>query len=130
MSLVDNDNLPAPGTLAALIDLGARLRVFDYDGSLTTASKQVWDLIEPDIRTISDAYWQQWLRCFADDRLSAPHETEKMGDLGIVFLQSRFLDTYGRTWVDSVERSVAADDAAQVSPAGLLSRINASERAQ
>src|SRR3546814_7140494 len=56
MSLVDNDNLPAPGTLAAMIDLGARLRVFDYDGSLTTASKQVWDLIEPDIRTISDAY--------------------------------------------------------------------------
>src|SRR3546814_18845704 len=92
MSLVDNDNLPAPGTLAAMIDLGARLRVFDYDGSLTTASKQVWDLIEPDIRTISDAYWQQWLRCFADARLWAPHETEKMVDLGIVFLKSRFLD--------------------------------------
>src|SRR3546814_15037655 len=111
-----------------MIDLGARLRVFDYDGSLTTASKQVWDLIEPDIRTISDAYWQQWLRCFADDRLWAPHETEKMVDLGIVFLKSRFLDTYGRTWVESVERSVAAAYAAQVSPMAQIGRASCRER--
>nr|WP_286207733.1 methyl-accepting chemotaxis protein [Hephaestia sp. MAHUQ-44] len=105
------------------------MRVFDYDGSLAAAGKQVWALIEPDIRTISDAYWQQWLRCFADDRVWAPHETEKMVDLGVVFLKHRCLDTYGRAWIESVERSVAAAYGADVSPMALLSMINASDRA-
>ncbi len=126
---MDSSDLPAPGTLAATIDLGARLRVFDYDGSLVAASRDVWNLIEPDIRKVSEAYWQQWLRCFADERVWAPHETEKMIDLGIVFLKSRFLDTYGRAWIESVERSVAAAYAADVSPMALLSMINASDRA-
>src|SRR3546814_1295556 len=52
-----------------------------------------------------------------------------MVDLGIAFLKSRFFDTYGRTGVESVERSVAAAYAAQVSPMALLSMINASDRA-
>src|SRR3546814_5792502 len=52
-----------------------------------------------------------------------------MVDLGIAFLKSRFFDTYGRTGVESVERSVAAAYAAQVSPIALLSMINASDRA-
>ena len=59
--------LPIPGTIAAKVDIEARLRVFDFDGSLAAASRDVWDVIEPDITAISEAYWQQWLRCFADE---------------------------------------------------------------
>ncbi|VVT19334.1 Chemotaxis protein [Sphingomonas sp. EC-HK361] len=127
MSTQAND-LPAPGSIAAAVDLAARLRVFDFDGSLASASREVWDIIKPDIRSVSEAYWNQWLRCFADERIWAPHETAKMIDLGVTFLERRFLDTSGRAWVESVERSVAAAYVADVSPMALLSMINASDR--
>ncbi|WP_151956022.1 methyl-accepting chemotaxis protein [Sphingomonas sp. EC-HK361] len=120
--------MPAPGSIAAAVDLAARLRVFDFDGSLASASREVWDIIKPDIRSVSEAYWNQWLRCFADERIWAPHETAKMIDLGVTFLERRFLDTSGRAWVESVERSVAAAYVADVSPMALLSMINASDR--
>ena len=123
------NDLPVPGRIAAEVDLPARLRVFDFDGSLTTSSREVWETIEPEIREVSEAYWRQWLRCFADERIWAPHETEKMIELGVVFLRARFLETSGRSWIDSIERSVAAAYQAEVSPMALLSMINASDRA-
>jgi methyl-accepting chemotaxis protein len=121
-------DLPTPGTIAAKVDIAARLRVFDVDGSLAGASRDAWSVIEPEIRSISEGYWQQWLRCFADERVWAPHETEKMIDVGCVFLRNRFLDTTGRAWIESIERSVAAAYVGDVSPLALLSMINASDR--
>ncbi|HEU4959247.1 MAG TPA: chemotaxis protein, partial [Sphingomonas sp.] len=122
-------DLPAPGVLAAKVDLAARLRVFDHDGALAQTSREVWSIIEPDIHAISKAYWEQWLHCFADDRVWAPHETEKMIELGVTFLRKRFLETSGREWIESIERSVAAAYAGDISPMALLSMINASDRA-
>ena len=92
-------------------------------------ASDVWAVIEPDIHAISEAYWQQWLRCFADDRVWAPHETAKMIDLGVDFLRMRFLKTSERGWVESIARSVAAAYAGKVEPEALLSMINASDRA-
>jgi len=122
-------DLPVTGTVAATIDLAARLRVFDFDGSLASASRDVWTTIEPEIVAVSEAYWQQWLRCFADERSWAPHETAKMIDLGVVFLRHRFLETSRRDWIESIERSVSSAYVGGVSPMALLSMINASDRA-
>jgi methyl-accepting chemotaxis protein len=124
-----NENLPAPGTMAARIDVRARLRIFDFDGSLMASSRDAWKTLEPEIHDVSEAYWQQWLRCFSDERVWAPHETEKMVDVGVVFLKDRFLDTGGMAWIESIERSVAAAYAADVPPMALLSMISASDRA-
>jgi methyl-accepting chemotaxis protein len=124
-----SDDLPAIGSIARGVDLDARLRVFDFDGVLATASREVWHMIEPDIRSISEAYWQQWLRCFGDQRPWAAHDTAKMIDIGCAFLRHRFLDTGGRAWVESIERSVAAAYRADVSPLALLSMISASDHA-
>ncbi len=121
--------MPATGATSARIDIAARLRIFDFDGSMDRMSRDVWDLLEPEIRVISEAYWQQWLRCFADERDWAPDDTQKMIDIGVVFLRDRFLDTRGRAWVESIERSVAAAYNANVQPMALLSMINASDRA-
>jgi methyl-accepting chemotaxis protein len=128
MTLSKTD-LPTPGLLAAKVDLATRLRVFDHDGSLAAMAREVWSIIEPDILKISEAYWQQWLSCFEDGRVWAPHETSKMIDVGVTFLRQRFLETSGRAWVESIERSVAAAYAADVAPMALLSMINASDRA-
>ncbi|MGN6279282.1 MAG: methyl-accepting chemotaxis protein [Sphingomonas sp.] len=115
--------------MAAQVRLSERLRIFDFDGSLADASRAVWTVIEPEIRSVSDAYWQQWLRCFADEREWAPHETQKMIDLGCAFLEKRFLATAERGWVESIARSVEAAYIAEVQPEALLSMINASDRA-
>ena len=122
-------DLPPAGTMSSRIDIRARLRVFDFDGSLIARARDVWEVLEPEIRDVSEAYWQQWLRCFADQRDWAPHETEKMIELGSVFLRHRFLDTSGAAWIESIERSVAAAYAEDVPPMALLSMINASDRA-
>ena len=126
MSTID---LPPSDTMAAKVRLSERLRIFDFDGSLASASHEVWRVIEPDAHTVSEAYWQQWLRCFADDRVWAPHETARMIDLGVDFLRMRFLNTSERGWVESIARSVAAAYAGKVEPEALLSMINASDRA-
>ena len=122
-------DLPVPGSIAASIDLAARLRVFDFDGTLTTASREAWAVLAPEITDVSRAYWEQWLRCFSDERIWAPQDTERMIELGCTFLRNRFLETSGRAWLESVERSVAAAYAANVSPMALLSMISASDRA-
>ena len=122
-------DLPVAGSVAARIDLAQRLRVFDFDGTLAASSREAWAVIEPEIHQISEAYWQHWLRCFGDERVWARDETEKMIDIGCGFLRNRFLDTAGRAWVESIERSVAAAFAVDVSPMALLSMISASDRA-
>jgi hypothetical protein len=122
-------DLPVPGAIAASVDLAARLRAFDFDGSLAGASREVWAALAPEITHVSKAYWEQWLRCFSDERIWAAHETERMIEVGCTFLRNRFLETSGRAWVESVERSVAAAYVADVSPMALLSMISASDRA-
>ncbi len=121
--------LPATGMMAAQIDLAGRLRAFDFDAARSAQARQLWTLIEPDIDAVSGAYWQQWLRCFSDERDWAPHETQKMIRLGVEFLRNRFLDSSGRAWIESIERSVAAAYAADVPTMALLSMISASDRA-
>ena len=59
-----NTDMPATGAMSARIDIAQRLRIFDFDGSMDRLSRDVWDLLEPEIRSVSEAYWQQWLRCF------------------------------------------------------------------
>ena len=124
-----NTSLPVPGTMTARIDMASRLRIFDFEGSLVASSREAWDTLEPEIQAVSAAYWQQWLRCFADESNWAPDDTQKMIDIGAVFLRNRFLDTAGTAWIESIERSVAAAYAKNVPPMALLSMISASDRA-
>ena len=122
-------DLPAIGTVAARFDLAARLRVFDVDSRFIDSARDLWALLEPHVRDISKAYWEQWVRCFADERVWAPAETEKMIDAGCTFLAERFLRTRERAWIESIERSVAAAYPAGVNKMALLSMIAASDRA-
>lgn len=121
--------LAASGTMSARIDTTDRLRVFDFEGSLIESSRACWEILEPEIEAVSAAYWHQWVRCFPEERDWAPADTAKMIDVGAVFLRNRFLDTTGKTWIESIERSVAAALQSGVPPMALLSMISASDRA-
>ena len=111
------------------IDIANRLVIFDTDRTLSTRARDLWAVIEPDVRTISEAYWQQWLACFDDGKIWAPHETQRMIEIGCTFIRDRSLDPSGYAWVESVNRSVVAAYNAQVEPMALLSMISASDRA-
>jgi methyl-accepting chemotaxis protein len=128
-TVASTKDLPPPGTMAARIDMRERLRIFGFDGPFLEWSRDTWSVLEPEINKVSAAYWDQWQRCFAETANWAPEETGKMVDLGVVFLRNRFLETQGRTWIESVEHSVAAAYAADVPPLALLSMISASDRA-
>ncbi|MDO7843301.1 methyl-accepting chemotaxis protein [Sphingomonas sp. CA1-15] len=121
--------MPAPGATAAAFDLQSRLRAFDLNGTLLATSREIWPLIEPEIRSVSEGYWRQWQACFDDGRTwGGSAETERMIEIGCAFLRDRFLDTAGRAWIESIERSVAAAYAANVQPMALRSMICASDQ--
>lgn len=126
---MEEKDMPEPGSISRRVMLTERLKVFDFDGGMIDSARHVWSLLEADVRQVAEAYWRQWLRCFSDKRVWAPHETEKMIELGVTFLRNRFLDISGLAWVESIERSVAAAYSADVPPMALLSMINASDRA-
>jgi methyl-accepting chemotaxis protein len=122
-------DLPAPGAVAATIDLRARLSAFDFDHTLEAAARDVWAVLEPDAGEIALAFWGQWRRAGLGEGNWQPHEEAKMVELGVTYLRNRFCDVSGRAWVESMERSVAAGYAAGVSTMALLSMTCASDRA-
>ena len=110
------------------LDIAKRLAIFDPDRTLLQRSRELWDVLAPEARRISTAYWQQWLACFEDGKVWAPHETERMIDIGCTFLRDRAMDPGGQAWVESVNRSVISAYNAQVPPLALVSMISASDR--
>ncbi|WP_294195786.1 methyl-accepting chemotaxis protein [uncultured Sphingomonas sp.] len=123
------NDLPPIGSVAAALDLTARFDVFDLDGELTRSAHDAWAVLRPDARTIASEYWEHWKRCFGTTANHASFENERMIDLGVAFLENRFLRTRERGWIESIERSVASAYAAAVSPMALLAMISASDRA-
>jgi methyl-accepting chemotaxis protein len=120
--------LPLVGSLSAKLDLAARLSMFAWDASLSEACRQLWSVVEPDGETIARAHRDHWMRCFADERGGAPHETQRIVDLGVDFLRERFLNTEQRTWVEPVERSAIACYTAGIESTSLRSMICARDR--
>ena len=117
------------GAMTAKIDLAARLRVFDADGTLDALGRDLWQVIEPEVRMVSEAFWNQWLRCGGDERVWSRDQGPEVVAHGTVHLRERLLDVRGRGWVATDERLVAAMYAADVEPTVLLSMINAGNRA-
>ncbi|RYY05850.1 MAG: chemotaxis protein, partial [Alphaproteobacteria bacterium] len=79
--------MPAPGAVAATIDIRARLRAFDFDNTLEFAARDVWTVLEQDAGEIALAFWGQWRRAGLGERSWQPHEEAKMVELGITFLR-------------------------------------------
>jgi methyl-accepting chemotaxis protein len=122
------EDLPAPGTLAARFDIGARLRAFDMDAAMLATCRTLWSILEPDVRTISEGYRARWLRCFPESGAWGHDQTETMIDAGATFLRDRFCNPTGHAWIEAIERSVAAAARGNVAPMELRAMICASDR--
>ena len=122
-------DMPAPGSLAAKIDLPARMAAFDREGSLVRLGRELWALLEPQSDSIVEAFWDQWQREHPNEENWIKHGRERRIELGRAYLKSRFCAVDERYWVESMERSVTAAYQAKIGTLGLLSMSCASDRA-
>ena len=122
--------MPEPTTIAAKIDLHARIRAFDAgEGKLVTRAKALWDIIEPVVDTVVEAYWDHWRRNNPNAPDWSPLDRERRMTAGRAYLRNRFCDLGGRAWVESLERSVSAAYRSGIAPMEVLAMSCASDRA-
>ena len=117
--------LPTPGSISATLDLTERLRVMGIGAEEMALSRQLWLIIEPEARSISEAHWRQWRLFYGDRATFAAHDEERMIELGIAYVRNRFTHPERLDWVQSAERTVAGAFAANVSLTALLSMTSA-----
>ncbi|RZM35946.1 MAG: chemotaxis protein, partial [Sphingomonas sp.] len=129
LTALTDDDLPVPGSIAAHIDIGARIAAFDPEGTLESNACELWAIIEPEADKIIDAYWGQWLSQNPGQAHWVQHSRDRRVQLGIVYLRNRFCRLTDHAWVESMERAVAAGYKAGVKTMSLLSMTCASDRA-
>jgi len=126
---VSPDLLPAPESVSQTIDLAERLRAFDLGQREVELARELWTVIEPDAREISATHWRRREQLYGSRRNWAPHEVERMIDLGAAYLQNRFTDLAGGAWVQSAERTVSSAYAIDVELTTVLAMTDAGARA-
>ncbi|HEX8556219.1 MAG TPA: chemotaxis protein, partial [Sphingomonas sp.] len=123
------EQMPPAESVSKTIDLAERLRVFDLGPAEMELARELWSVVEPDAREISAVHWHQRQRLFGSNRNWAPHEVDRMIDLGVAYQRNRFVDMAGSAWVQSAERTVAGAYAADVELTTILSMSDAGARA-
>jgi len=122
--------LPAPTTIAAAVDLPARVRAFDGGGgTLVAEAAELWSIIEPDADEVVNAYWDHWRLANAQAPEWTPLDRRRRLEVGRAYLRNRFTDLAGRAWVESLERSIASACQAGISVMEVLAMSCASDRA-
>ncbi len=123
-------SLPQPTTIAATIDMAARIRAFDGgEGKLIARAAELWDIIEPEADRVVEAYWTHHRSGRAETANWTPHDRVERIAKGRAYLRSRFCDLSGRAWVESLERAVAVAHAANILPMEVLAMSCSSDRA-
>lgn len=121
-------DLSIPGTLTASVDVAARVRAFDGDGTLADASRAAWTIIEPEARAVSEAHFHKWRESIGERHVWTREEFELLIERGTMFLRDRFLATTGRTWIALIENIVRDAYARDIPPVVLASIIASSDR--
>ncbi len=107
-------DLPPPGTLAAKIDLAARLDLYGFDAQLIAACRLAWAVIEPDADEMAAVYLDKWFAAIGETPSSARDREQVLGEFGTSFLRGIFMEIDRGAWVKVTERTVATAYAAGV----------------
>jgi len=129
LTVLTDADLPAPGSIAAEIDLPSRIAAFDMDGTLQAQARDLWAVLEPEAGTIIMAYWDQWMIENPGQEHWFRQDQRRLVELGVAYLKARFCHIDQPYWVESMERSVTAGYKAGIRPLALLSMSCASDRA-
>ncbi|WP_443019743.1 methyl-accepting chemotaxis protein [Sphingomonas adhaesiva] len=121
--------MPPPTTVARSVDLASRIRAFDGDGTLVSRAAELWSIIGPRAAEVSEAYWISWRQSHPGQVEWAHLQNQQRVDAGVNYLRNRLNHLNGYAWVESLERSVAAAIAANISTMSLLAMSCAADRA-
>ena len=117
--------LPPTRGFSASFNLSERLRVLDIGAPEMAQLCELWTALEPEARQIAEAHWVQWDRFFGSDTNFAAHGHERMIELGLAYLKSRFTQINGSEWIESAERTVARAFGSGVALTAVLSMMAA-----
>jgi methyl-accepting chemotaxis protein len=115
---------PEIGSASARLDLGDRLRLFNFTAEDLAVARKMWAIMEPEAESICDIQVNQWKQMLslgtvvdAADQLLLRGRTAD--------LRSQYMRLDRIEWVQSAERIVAAAFAADVSLAAILAMDSA-----
>ncbi len=115
---------PEIGSASTRLDLGDRLRLFNFTAEDLAVARKMWAIMEPEAESICDIQVNQWKQMLslgtvvdAADQLLLRERTAD--------LRSRYMGLDRIEWVQSAERIVAAAFAADVSLAAILAMDSA-----
>jgi methyl-accepting chemotaxis protein len=120
--------MPPATTVAHRIDLAARIRAFDGDGTLVQQAADLWVILAGRAAEIADAYWAHWRLIHPDAPEWSNMETQQRMAAGVAYLRNRFCHLDGRAWVESLERSVASAYMSNVTTMSVLAMSCAADR--
>jgi methyl-accepting chemotaxis protein len=106
-------------------ELGRRIKLFDADGDLIDACREIWALVEPDKRIVGRAYWERYAR---SPEIKRPISEEKIEDLTtriIPHIQAKHSNLRDPAWAHNVADYVEAASKAGISQSTLYAGIAA-----
>jgi methyl-accepting chemotaxis protein len=112
---------PEIGSVSAGLDLGERLRLFDFTDEDLQMARTMWAIMEPDAATICTIQVDHWRRSLGDQAIFDRRGDERVLESSIEDLRKRYMCLDQLDWVQSAERIVAIAFVADVSLTRILS---------
>ncbi|HYN45741.1 MAG TPA: methyl-accepting chemotaxis protein [Allosphingosinicella sp.] len=96
------------------VRLEGRIELFDADGSLEAACREIWELIEPDKALVARQFWVEYAR---SSKLPFPLDDAKIDELTdriLPYVEAKYSDLRNPKWIELAGQYVAAATAAGV----------------
>jgi len=107
------------------VKLAERIDLFDPGGELAAQYREIGSLLEPDVDSISRAFWVHLSRSSTAAIEGANVNIDELTRRIVPYITMRFENIRNQKWADWVGTYVAAATAAGVSPTSLLAAISA-----
>jgi methyl-accepting chemotaxis protein len=118
-------NCPEIGSISAELDLGERLRLFDFTADDLAVARTMWSIMEPDAHAICAIQLEQWRRSLGEQVNFERRNEERALQSRLDDLRKRYMSLDELDWVHSAERIVAIAFAADISLTRILSMDSA-----
>jgi methyl-accepting chemotaxis protein len=106
-------------------ELSRRIALFDTDGDLVEATREIWLLIEPEKRMVSRSYWERYARSPEIKRPISEDKIEQLTDRIIPHIQAKHSDLRNPAWTHNIADYVESASKAGVSQSTLYSGVAA-----
>jgi methyl-accepting chemotaxis protein len=115
---------PEIGSVSTRLDLGERLRLFNFTAEDLAVARKMWTIMEPEAESICEIQVSEWNQVLSLGTAVDAADRRLLGER-IANLRSRYTGLDRIEWVQSAERIVASAFAADVALAAILAMDSA-----